>query len=120
MRERRACCWRRRDGIFVRDGLDYFAVRPIDYASEAAAHGGGDAVVAPMHGKVTALFVAVGDTVARGQRIAIVEAMKMEHVLTSPRDGVVEQVTVEAGAQAAQGALIVRLIAALGGQGERG
>ena len=78
---------------------------PLD-ADHAAQNSGGGAVKSPMHGKLAALFVAVGERVARGQRIAIVEAMKMEHVLAAPIDGVVVEVSGAAGQQVAQGAAI--------------
>ncbi|HEX5778536.1 MAG TPA: biotin carboxylase N-terminal domain-containing protein [Xanthobacteraceae bacterium] len=70
--------------------------------------GGADGViVAPMHGKVLAIEVAKGDRVARGQRLAVIEAMKMEHALLAQADGVVEDITVEAGAQVAEGARLL-------------
>ena len=74
-----------------------------------AAAGSGGVVKAPMHGKLIALFVAPGETVTKGQRLAIVEAMKMEHVLTAPRDGTVIEVVGEPGAQVAEGAKVVVL-----------
>lgn len=68
----------------------------------------GDAVAkSPMHGKLVARFVEKGDAVTKGQRVAIVEAMKMEHVLTAPRDGIVSEVGGTAGDQVAQGAKII-------------
>ena len=69
----------------------------------------GDAVKAPMHGKLVALFVAAGDRVEKGQRLAIVEAMKMEHALLAPRDGEVQEVSGEPGGQVAEGARVVTL-----------
>lgn len=72
-----------------------------------AAAGGGGVVKAPMHGKLVALFVQPGDAVAKGQRLAIVEAMKMEHVLTAPRGGTVSEVVGAPGAQVAEGAKVV-------------
>ncbi|OYX02755.1 MAG: hypothetical protein B7Z14_02420, partial [Bosea sp. 32-68-6] len=57
-----------------------------------AAAGSGGVIKAPMHGKLIALFVAAGDAVVKGQRLAIVEAMKMEHVLVAPRDGTVSEI----------------------------
>ena len=74
-----------------------------------AAAGGGGVVKAPMHGKLIALFVHPGETVVKGQRLAIVEAMKMEHVLTAPRDGTVTEIAGEPGAQVAEGAKVVVL-----------
>jgi len=74
-----------------------------------AAAGAGGVVKAPMHGKLVAVFVAQGEPVTKGQRLAIVEAMKMEHVLTAPRDGTVSEVVGEPGSQVAEGAKLVVL-----------
>ena len=76
-------------------------------AADAAQGGADGVIVAPMHGKVLAIEVAKGDRVARGQRLAVIEAMKMEHALLAQADGVVEDVTVEAGAQVAEGARLL-------------
>lgn len=80
-----------------------------DYEAEAEALAGGDAVKAPMPGKVIALTAKVGDTVEKGQGVAVMEAMKMEHTLVAPRDGVVESVGAEIGAQVAEGLVLVAL-----------
>ncbi len=74
-----------------------------------AASASGGVVKAPMHGKLIALFVKAGEAVVKGQRLAIVEAMKMEHVLTAPRDGTVTEVAGEPGGQVAEGAKVVVL-----------
>ncbi|PTW61492.1 3-methylcrotonoyl-CoA carboxylase alpha subunit [Breoghania corrubedonensis] len=76
---------------------------------EAEDDSGHAAVTAPMHGKVIAVFVEEGAEVARGDRLFIVEAMKMEHAVTSPRDGRVERVQASEGDQVEQGAAIVLL-----------
>jgi 3-methylcrotonyl-CoA carboxylase alpha subunit len=70
---------------------------------------GGDAVKAPMHGKLIAVFVKPGDRVEKGQRLAVVEAMKMEHALIAPADGEVAEVAAEPGAQVAEGARLIVL-----------
>ncbi|WP_067334170.1 biotin carboxylase N-terminal domain-containing protein [Stappia indica] len=70
---------------------------------------GASAVKAPMHGKVIAVDVAPGDRVEKGARLAVVEAMKMEHAITAPRDGTVETVFVTEGVQVDQGAPVVAL-----------
>jgi 3-methylcrotonyl-CoA carboxylase alpha subunit len=67
----------------------------------------GGIVKAPMHGKVVALFVEAGETVTKGQRVAIVEAMKMEHVLLAPAAGTVTDILAETGQQVAEGARII-------------
>jgi len=73
-------------------------------------HLDGDGTVkAPMHGKVLAIFVAAGASVAKGERVAVVEAMKMEHALLAPADGVVSEITAQVGAQVAEGAKILTI-----------
>ncbi|AWN53649.1 acetyl/propionyl/methylcrotonyl-CoA carboxylase subunit alpha [Methylobacterium sp. 17Sr1-1] len=69
----------------------------------------GGTIKAPMHGRLVAVLVAPGDTVVRGQRLAVVEAMKMEHALTAPADGTVAEVAAEAGQQVAEGARLITL-----------
>jgi len=69
----------------------------------------GDAVRAPINGRVAKVFVAAGGRVEKGHRIAVVEAMKMEHVLVAPRAGDIERVAVSEGEQVMQGALIAAL-----------
>ena len=58
---------------------------------------------------VLALLVADGDRVERGQRLAIIEAMKMEHALTAPRTGRVTEIAVSAGSQVAEGARVMTI-----------
>ena len=66
--------------------------------SGAAAAGDG-AILAPMPGKVIAVDVAEGDTVTAGQRLMVLEAMKMEHALTAPFDGTVTELAATEGGQ---------------------
>ena len=66
--------------------------------SGAAAAGSG-AILAPMPGKVIAVDVAEGDRVAAGQRLMVLEAMKMEHALTAPFDGTVTELSTATGGQ---------------------
>jgi 3-methylcrotonyl-CoA carboxylase alpha subunit len=99
-------------GIFVvADGVQT-KVSPIDPLAVTfdnhAGDGGGN-VKSPMHGKLVALFVNEGDVVEKGQRVAIVEAMKMEHPVLAPRAGTVEAIAFAAGAQMGQGARILTI-----------
>ena len=80
-----------------------------DYEAEAEAIAGGDKVSAPMPGKVIDLRVQPGDEVSRDQTLAVMEAMKMEHSLKAPRDGVVKAVGAEVGEQVAEGVMLVEL-----------
>ena len=67
--------------------------------AEGAAEEGDSAIRAPMTGRVAALAVLEGDKVEAGQRLAVVEAMKMEHALVAPHAGVVRDLTVDVGDQ---------------------
>ena len=69
----------------------------------------GGSVAAPMHGKVVALFVEEGARVEKGQRLAVVEAMKMEHPLLAPVSGTISEIVAVAGAQVAEGARILSI-----------
>ena len=83
-------------------------VAPFDpFAVDLEHLDAGDAVLSPMHGKLVAMFVTPGQRVEKGQRLAIVEAMKMEHALLAPRDGAVAEIGGEAGQQVAEGARLV-------------
>ncbi len=61
------------------------------------------ALVAPMPGKVRALLVKEGDTVARGTTLLLLEAMKMEHPVRAPREGVVQRLLVAEGSMVSAG-----------------
>jgi geranyl-CoA carboxylase alpha subunit len=75
----------------------------------AAAPGGDSAGVAPMHGRLVAIHVLPGARVTKGEALATVEAMKMQHVVTAGRDGVVAAVEAAVGDQLVAGAAIVTL-----------
>ena len=102
-----------RDGdrvLILRDGWQSELRLRDPFAKRAAEAVAGDSVMrAPMHGRVVALHVTSGEKVLAGQRLAVVEAMKMEHVLVAATSGIVTQVAVEAGAQVALGAPIVTI-----------
>ena len=66
---------------------------------------------APLSGRIAAVHVAAGQTVARGQALVVMEAMKMEHVITAPFDGEVAMVGVSQDDQVRLGALLVRVAA---------
>jgi 3-methylcrotonyl-CoA carboxylase alpha subunit len=78
-------------------------------ASSIEEDGDGGSVRAPIIGRVAKLFVREGDSVAKGDRIAVVEAMKMEHVLHAARAGRIAKLAVKEGQQVTQGALIAAL-----------
>ena len=65
------------------------------------------AILSPMPGRIIAVEVVAGDTVTKGQKLLTLEAMKMEHSLTAPFDGVVAELNAEVGAQVQVDALLV-------------
>jgi 3-methylcrotonyl-CoA carboxylase alpha subunit len=84
-----------------------------DHALDEAEHeGAGGLVRAPMHGKVLAILVEPGENVTRGQRLAVIEAMKMEHTLHAAVDGRVAEIAVAKDAQVAEGAKVMVIAAA--------
>jgi 3-methylcrotonyl-CoA carboxylase alpha subunit len=96
--------------VYVIDDLAQIEIsRPVHAAGMEAGAEDGDAARAPINGKVAKVFVRAGESVAKGDRIAVVEAMKMEHVLHAGRDGTIDKVAVSEGQQVAQGALIAAL-----------
>ena len=95
--------------LVVADGVQIDIAHPVYDASAVDDGNAGSAIRAPINGKVARVFVAEGATVAKGDRIAVVEAMKMEHVLHAARDGTIAKVAVQEGAQVNQGALIASL-----------
>ncbi|MFI0716782.1 biotin carboxylase N-terminal domain-containing protein [Streptomyces inhibens] len=86
--------WLGRDG----DSWQVTAHDPVAAALRGAAGAhGADTLAAPMPGTVTVVKVAVGDEVAAGQGLLVVEAMKMEHVISAPHAGTVTELDVTAG-----------------------
>ena len=77
------------------------------HAGEAPAEGG--RLTAPMPGKVVSFAVKAGDTVKRGQALAVLEAMKMEHTIAAPADGVVAELLYAPGDQVVEGAELLKL-----------
>ncbi|OBG92124.1 acetyl/propionyl-CoA carboxylase subuit alpha [Mycobacterium sp. E136] len=80
---------------------------------DAVAHG---SLLAPMPGSVLRVGAAVGDTVTAGQPLVWLEAMKMEHTITAPSDGVLAELNVEPGQQVDVGFVIARVLAQAEGE----
>ncbi|WP_158968365.1 acetyl-CoA carboxylase biotin carboxylase subunit [Chachezhania sediminis] len=100
-----------RDGedltVFWGNGYPFKIVDPL--VRDSAAGGSSDVVEAPMPGLVKSLFAEAGQEVKQGDRLAVLEAMKMEHGLLAARDGVVAEVLCKAGDQVEAGAPLIRL-----------
>ena len=98
------------DHIFTPRGATRIeALDLLAHAGEAASEGG--RLTAPMPGKVVSFAVQAGDKVTKGQPLAVMEAMKMEHTIAAPADGVVQELLYAPGDQVAEGAELLRLSA---------
>ncbi|MFJ6577950.1 biotin carboxylase N-terminal domain-containing protein [Streptomyces sp. NPDC091368] len=92
------------EGLWLgRDGDSWHVLDhdPVEAALSGARHGGADTLAAPMPGTVTVVKVSVGDEVEAGQSLLVVEAMKMEHVISAPHAGTVTELDVTPGSTVA-------------------
>ena len=108
-RRRTAIALRRGAVIDIKHNDVHFAFDDMTYAVSSGTGGAADSVVAPMAGLVTGIAAAPGDKVSKGQIVATIEAMKMEHQLKAPRDGIVAEALVKEGDQLAIRAKIIVL-----------
>ena len=96
------------DHVFTQRGAT--AIVSIDllaHAGEGAVDAG--RLTAPMPGKVVSFAVKAGDKVSKGQALAVMEAMKMEHTIAAPADGTVAELMYAPGDQVAEGAELLKL-----------
>jgi 3-methylcrotonyl-CoA carboxylase alpha subunit len=98
------------DQLLFLDGEAWPFAAPTADRSPGAGGGGDGAILSPMPGRVVTVEVENGDRVSKGQRLVVLEAMKMEHNLVAPFDGVVGDLSVAAGDQVAESLLLVRII----------
>ena len=87
--------------------VEIFDPRELRARSSAASSHGRQNVVAPMPGKIVRLLAAVGDTVEPGQGLIVVEAMKMQNEMKSPKAGTVVEIRTKDGATVAAGEILI-------------
>ena len=98
------------DHVFTPQGATQIvAIDLLAHAGEEQSEGG--RLTAPMPGKVVSFAVQAGDKVSKGQALAVMEAMKMEHTIAAPQDGVVAELLYAPGDQVAEGAELLKLAA---------
>ena len=102
--------WQREELVHVFCDLGATVITEVDalaHAGEVAAEGG--RLTAPMPGKVVSFAVKAGDAVKKGQPLAVMEAMKMEHTIAAPADGTVEELLYAPGDQVSEGSELLKL-----------
>jgi len=98
--------------IAVMQNGETHVAHPFDpFVAAEEAGSSSDRIAAPMPGKIVQLLVKPGEAVKKGQPLAVLEAMKMEHTLSAPVDAKVESVEVAQGDQVNEGAIVVRFAA---------
>ena len=98
------------DHVFTaRGATQILATNLLAHAGEGLSEGG--RLTAPMPGKVVSFSVKAGDKVSKGQALAVMEAMKMEHTIAAPADGTVAELLYAPGDQVAEGAELLKLAA---------
>jgi 3-methylcrotonyl-CoA carboxylase alpha subunit len=98
------------DHVFTaRGATQIFATDLLAHAGEGVVEGG--RLTAPMPGKLVSFSAKAGDKVSKGQALAVMEAMKMEHTIVAPRDGVVAELLYAPGDQVAEGEELLKLTA---------
>ena len=98
------------DGLLlVENGWPFHLTLPRTHGTASDEAGSDGAILAPMPGHVLEVAVAEGETVKKGQKLAVLEAMKMEHVLYAPMDGTVAGLAAAEGAQVPEGLLLLRI-----------
>ena len=97
------------DHVFTSRGATQItAIDLLAHAGESHAEGG--RLTAPMPGKVVSFAVKAGDKVSKGQALAVMDAMKMEHTIAAPADGVVAELLYAPGDQVVEGAELLKLV----------
>lgn len=96
------------DHVFTARGATQItAIDLLAHAGESHTEGG--RLTAPMPGKILSFSVKAGDKVSKGQPLAVMEAMKMEHTIAAPADGVVEELMYAPGDQVTEGSELLKI-----------
>ncbi|QHE77893.1 acetyl/propionyl/methylcrotonyl-CoA carboxylase subunit alpha [Hydrogenophaga sp. PBL-H3] len=104
--------WQQGEIVHIFCALGATQITEIDalaHAGVAAADGG--RLTAPMPGKVLSFAVKAGDVIKKGQALAVMEAMKMEHTIAAPADGTVAELLYAPGDQVNEGAELLKITA---------
>jgi 3-methylcrotonyl-CoA carboxylase alpha subunit len=107
VRSRVAALHRGREVTILKDGASWRLLHLDPLAPELEEDASAGRLTAPMPGRILEVLVAPGTRVARGQALVVLEAMKMEHTIAAPADGVVAHVPYAAGDLVEEGAMLL-------------
>jgi 3-methylcrotonyl-CoA carboxylase alpha subunit len=106
----KSLAWRDRDSVVLaEEGRSFLVAWPRATAGKWGNAATSGAIISPMPGKLIAVEIRRGDVVTKGQKLLTLEAMKMEHSLVSPFDGIVAELNADEGAQVSEGAVLARI-----------
>ena len=92
--------------VFLKGRCYHFSLPDLHYGAEQE-ESGDDRIISPLPGRVVEMKARVGQKVAEGTPLAVLEAMKMEHTLKAPRDGTIAEVFASAGDQVDEGTVLL-------------
>jgi 3-methylcrotonyl-CoA carboxylase alpha subunit len=93
--------------VVIAGGRTYRFERPDRHLLEDDETAGGDRIAAPLPGLIKVVLAKAGQTVAKGDALIVLEAMKMQHTLVAPRDGTLAEVLASAGDQVVEGTMLI-------------
>ena len=97
------------EDVLISEAGQTWQLKPWRATGVAAGRAADGAILSPMPGRIIAVDVSAGDTVTKGQKLVTLEAMKMEHSLTAPFDGIVADLNAIEGGQVTEGTMLVRI-----------
>jgi 3-methylcrotonyl-CoA carboxylase alpha subunit len=97
------------DDVLIAEGGQVWRLTPWRVTGVAGGAASDGAILSPMPGRIIAVSVAAGETVTKGQKLVTLEAMKMEHSLIAPFDGIVAELNASEGGQVSEGALLAKI-----------
>jgi 3-methylcrotonyl-CoA carboxylase alpha subunit len=96
------------EAFWTKEGQTW-RIGPLRVSGAATGAASDGAILSPMPGRIIAVAVAQGDSVSKGHKLLTLEAMKMEHSLVAPFDGVVAELNAAEGGQVSEGALLAKI-----------
>jgi 3-methylcrotonyl-CoA carboxylase alpha subunit len=97
------------DSVLITEGGQTWELAPFRATGATGGAAADGAILSPMPGRIIAVEIAAGAKVVKGQKLVTLEAMKMEHSLVAPFDGIVAELNADTGGQVTEGTLLVKV-----------